>query len=77
MDIRVGLKGCGKFAPTGIRSLDCPARIESLYELTTEQENTGNTNCIMRRFIARRKLCMESLKGKDHLESVYVHGRTI
>ena len=28
---RANLDGCGKCAPTGIRSLDCPARGKSLY----------------------------------------------
>ena len=30
---RAGLYGCGKFAPNGIRSPDCPALSESLYRL--------------------------------------------
>jgi len=52
-----------------------PLRVAIPTELTTEQENTGETNCIMRSVIARRKVDMESLKGKDHLENVNVDGK--
>jgi len=30
---KVCLEGCGKFAPTGIRSPDCPGRSDLLYQL--------------------------------------------
>ena len=51
-----------------------PLRVAIPTELTTEQEDTGETNCIMRSVIERRKVHMESLKGEDHLESVNVDG---
>ena len=38
--LRAGLDWCGKSRPTGIRSLDCPARRQSLYRLRYPAQQT-------------------------------------
>ena len=51
MGHRAGLDGCGKSAPTGIRSPNRPDRSESLYRLSYPdgvRKKTGLTACVIK-----------------------------